>query len=281
MPITVFTTRDTEILTALARVPLATEQLVKLSQTFHRPFRHDRLLRRRMAKLVESGLVCRATYTALAGRGGTPNYYLLTPMGHRLLVGPEIPPPSERFGKPIAVTRHFHSFALAEAIVHILIAAHRAGCKMIDYWRENTVRLSDGHGSIYPDASFQLVTPAGETYSYFLELDNATERLESRRYDETWERKIAIYEAMRDRAKTRFRVLVVASKPGDRLLNILDLAGRHASNPHRTLFCGVRLAELLATRSALTEPVFKDHRGRSVAMLPWREHSPFSATTAA
>lgn len=64
MPITVLTARDLDLLTALDRCPLTADQTVKLSRTFSLPFPGDRLLRRRMTKLAQSGLVRRATYTA-------------------------------------------------------------------------------------------------------------------------------------------------------------------------------------------------------------------------
>ncbi len=267
MPITVLTARDVELLTALDRCPLTAAQLVKLSQTFPLPFRADRLLRRRMSKLEHIGLVRRAMYTALAGRGGTPNYYLLTPLGHRMLHGPDARPPAKRFGHPLAPAGQYHTHALAEVIVHFVVAARRAGVEMTGFCRENTVALSDGQHTIYPDSAFQLLHPGGVRFSYFVELDNSTERLVTDKDTDSWQRKICIYESVRQSRPTRFRVLVVSTRSAERISHILSLSKMLATNPRRTLFCGTVLPTFLATEDALTQPVFCDHLGRETALI--------------
>jgi plasmid maintenance system antidote protein VapI len=277
MPITLLTARDTELLTALDRCPLTAAQLIKLSHTFAVPFRCDRLLRRRMTKLGESGLVRRATYTALAGRGGTPNYYLLTPLGHRMLHGPDAALPAKRFGRPLAPASHFHTHALAEVIVHLVVAAHRAGAEMIGFCRENAVALNDGQATIYPDSAFQLVRPNGEQFSYFVELDNSTERLATEKNTESWQRKIRVYESVRSSTPTRFRVLVFATRSTARVAHILALAKSLGTNPRRTLVCGITLAAFLRTEQAVTQPVFRDHLARETALLSPNPRSGMSA----
>ena len=72
------------------------------------------------------------------------------------------------FGHPLAPASHFHSHALAEVIVHLVVAAHRAGAEMIGFCRENAVALSDGHQTLFPDSAFQLVRRNGERLSYSL-----------------------------------------------------------------------------------------------------------------
>ncbi len=267
MPITVLTVRDVDLLTALDRCPLTADQSVKLSRTFSPPFPGDRLLRRRMTKLERSGLVRRATYTALAGRG-TPNYYLLTPLGHRMLHGPDAATPTNRFGRPLAPASHWHTWALAEAVVHVAVAAHAVGVELTGFCRENTFQLTGGRDAIYPDCAFQLGYPGGERFSYFVELDNSTERLTSDKNIESWERKIRVYEAVRNNTPTRFRVLVFATRSTERVGHILLLARKLAANPQRTLFCGASLPEFLKTELAITQPVFRDHLGRATAIFP-------------
>lgn len=279
MPITVLTARDVELLTALDRCPLTAAQLVKYSQTLPLSFRSERLLRRRMTKLEHNGLVRRATYTALAGRGGTPNYYLLTPLGHRILHGPNASPPAKRFGHPLSPINHRHTWALAEVIVHLAVAARRCGAVMSGFCRENTVRFTDGEQAIYPDCGFQLVPPRGERFSYFVEIDQSTERLQTDKDVDSWERKIRVYEAVRDSTPTRFRVLIT-TRSAERLTHILELARRLASNPSRCLFYGAVFSELLTTDCALTEPVFRDHLARPTTLFPPTRAAVSSAANA-
>jgi hypothetical protein len=267
MPLSIFTARDHEILSALDRCPLTAAQFLKLSQTFSRPFGAERLVRRRLTKLEQSGLVRRATYTALAGRG-TPNYYLLTPLGHRMLHGPDSPPPAKRFGQPLGPASHRHAWSLSELIVHLSVAAHRLGVQVGGFCRENSVALTDGEHTIYPDCAFQLHLTGRESFSYFVELDNSTERLASVKDIDSWERKIRVYDAVRARSTTRFRVLVFTTKSADRLTHILVLARRLVSNSQRTLVCGTTLDTFLQTQQPLTDPVFLNHRGQALSLLP-------------
>ena len=88
-----------------------------------------------------------------------------------MLHGPDALQTAKRFGHPLAPASHFHSHALAEVIVQLVVAAHRAGAEMIGFCRENAVALSDGHQTIFPDSAFQLVRRNGERFSYFVELD--------------------------------------------------------------------------------------------------------------
>lgn len=267
MALSVLTPRDAEILTALSRGPLATGQLLRLSASFAAPFRNERVLRRRLTRLAECGLVRRSQYRALADTVGMPNYYLLTSMGNQILNGPETPVPSKRFGLPVAPAMERHTYALSEVVVHTVLAARRAGASMTGFCRENSVQLTDGSSSVYPDAAFQLVTAGGERYSYFVEVDNGSERLVSMTQDETWTRKIQVYEAVRARISMRFRVLVFATRSVERLSHILSLAAEHASNPDRTLFCGTTVQVFLGCDDALTVPLFMDHRRRTISLF--------------
>src|SRR5258708_4065890 len=74
------TPRDLEILTALDHCPLTALQLLRLSQTFVRPFTGERRVRERLHVLCAAGRTRRWQY-ATAGTGA-PGYYTLTPLGY-------------------------------------------------------------------------------------------------------------------------------------------------------------------------------------------------------
>lgn len=268
MPIRQLTSRDLEILAALDRCPLTARQLTKLSATFDDPFPVERLLRRRLQQMVESGLVRRALYVALAGRGGAPSYYLLSTLGYRMLYGQDADSPGKRFGKPVATARQYHTHALSEFLVHILISAHQSGIRMAGFCRENSVALTDGADRLFPDAAFQLILPDGRAYSFFVELDNGTERIQSERELSSWERKLRIYEATQSGSVNRFRVLAVATRSSARIPHILNAARTAARNPDRRIIYGVSLPAVLLEPAALTCPIFRDHSLQPVALLP-------------
>jgi hypothetical protein len=177
------------------------------------------------------------------------------------------PMPAKRFGHPLAPASHYHSHALAEVIVHLVAAAHRAGAEIAGFCRENTVALTDGQYAIYPDSAFQLVHRSGVRFSYFVELDNSTERLVSDKHADSWERKIRVYESVRSSTPTRFRVLVFTTRSAERVAHILSLAKRLTTNSQRRLFCGTALPAFLRTEQALTQPVFRDHFGQETALF--------------
>jgi len=266
-PIGQLTARDLDVLGALDRAPHTADQLLRLSKAFVRPFPAERLVRRRLQQLAAGGFVRRAPLSGLAGRGGCPNGYLLTPLGHRVLRGPDAPPPSKRFGTPPAVSRHRHTHALSEFLVHLHVAAHAAGVAVTGFCRENSVLLADGPDGTYPDAAFQLVAPGGKALSYFVELDAGTERIRNPKEDDSWERKLRIYEAVRGRAAA-FRVLVVTLSSDARAAHVLDLAQAKAANPRRRLVYAGTLSAFLDAATALTAPVFRDHLGCPVSILP-------------
>jgi hypothetical protein len=149
----------------------------------------------------------------------------------------------------------------------VAIAAHAIGAELTGFCRENTFLLTDGRDTIYPDCGFQLGHPDGERFSYFVELDNSTERLTGDKNIESWERKIRIYETVRSTSLTRFRVLIFTTRSAERAGHILWLARKLAANPQRTLFCGASLAEFLAAEDPLRRPLFRDHLGRPTAIF--------------
>src|SRR5712691_10407544 len=122
---TLLTARDLEILTALDRCPLTAEQLLKLSHAFASPFTSEPRVRERLQQLVAAGRVRRWLY-ATAGRGALC-YFTLSRLGHQLLRSDEgAPAPKRAFG-PIGIARQFHTYRLADFIVHAVVSARRAG----------------------------------------------------------------------------------------------------------------------------------------------------------
>src|SRR5205823_14537684 len=128
-------------------------------------------------------------------------------------------------------------------------------------------RLQIGEESLFPDCAFQLLPVPGSPFSFFVEIDNATERVRSDKDLDSWQRKIRLYEALQDRSADRFRVLVITTRSTERLRHILTAAGELAGNPHRSLFYGIHLPRYLQQADALTSPCFLDHRRRSVVLV--------------
>jgi hypothetical protein len=270
MASTLLTLRDLEILTALDIGPLTARQLLKVSQTFDQPFTTERYLRKRLQALCESGRVRRWRY-ATAGRSApdSPNYYMLTALGFKLLRGPDATPPTKRYFAPVAPMRQQHAHALAEFMVHTTVCATRRGIRLSGLCRENTFWLPVGEEILCPDAAFQLIAPDGREFSFFLEIENNGQRMRSQSADaETWERKVRLYEAFQDGCKKRFRVLVVTTRQTERLGHILGLAASLTRNPDRSIFYGTSLPHYLDQAEAVSSPCFLDHRGRRVALVP-------------
>lgn len=265
MAFSLITPRDTDILAALERCPLTASQLQKLSGTFEAPFNSDRAVRRRVQILADMGLV--RTHQCAVIRRGMLNYYTLAPAGFLALYGSDEPLPHNRLFSAVSLSRLPHTQALAEVIVHTAVAAHRSGIQVSGFCRENSVCLSVGSDSLYPDSAFQLITPDGRAFSILLELDNVTERVRSQRSLDSWERKLRLYEAYQNHCPKRFRVVVVTTGTMQRVQHILALAGQLAQNPERSLVYGITLDHFLETQASLTTRCFLDHRLKTVALV--------------
>jgi hypothetical protein len=261
------TARDLEILRALDLVPLTAIQLRTLSATWSEPFQAQRTVRDRMLRLVEAKLVRVWRYATTIPCQPT-NYYTLSRAGYELLHGPDAAPPSKRHFSEVALSRQPHTQALANFIAYTHTAAHASNLELANFQRENTVRLTVGTESLYPDAAFELLTEAGRCFRFFVEIDGGTERLCTQKVAESIERKFRLYDALQDTSPDRFRLLVVVMHGSvARLKNILDLAGRVLRNPDRSLVYGITLPGYIATLHGVTSPVFHDHRGRSCALV--------------
>jgi hypothetical protein len=275
-PRRILTGRDLEVLTALDRTPLTAGQLLALSRTFAHPFGSERMVRERLAALGASGWVQAGRY-ATVGAGAGQNYYRLTRTGYRLLYGENVEPPTKRYFAPVSLPRQRHTRALADFIVHTMVAAHEAGITFTDFYRENTLKLTVGQACLYPDCAFQLILPDGRTFNYLVELDNHTEQIRSTKDADSWQKKARLYDDLQSSSDNRFRVLVVTTRSGPRLKTILALGAAVASNRQRSLLLGVPLAAYLAQPAALQSPVFLDHHLRAVSLVTGGERPKVSA----
>lgn len=263
---TLITNRDLELLEALDRTPLTIEQLLKVSQTFGRPFNSDSRVRGRLQSLRQAGWVRRWQY-ATASRGGAPDYYQLTLVGYRLLHGPDAEAPTKRYFNEIGLARQHHTQKLADFIVHTAVCAHLQGLPVVNFRRENTLRLRIADESLFPDAAFGIRLPDQE-FDFMVELDNSSERIRSSKDTDSWERKIRLYDQYQDIRQKRFRVLVVTTRSRERLDHILDAAAALVRNQQRSLFCGVFLDDYLAEPDAISQPCFRNRFGKRSALIP-------------
>ncbi len=276
-PRRLLTPRDLEILTALDHCPLTVEQLLKLSATFAQPFASPQRVRGRLQGLRQAGWVQSWRY-ATTNRGAATDYYKMTLTGYRLLHGAEAQPSTKRQLAEVRLAHQHHTRSLADFVIHTIVAAHSRGVRMADYCRENSLRLTVGTESLYPDAAFQLVPPQGRSYGFIVERDNGTERIRSPADIDSWHRKIRLYDQYQDLCQGRFRVLIVANSR-ERLLNILAAAANLVRNPQRSLFYGVRLDEYLAEPDAVTKSCFLHQRGGTISLLPPEPPSPAATSS--
>ena len=272
------TPRDLEILTAISRSPLTSEQLLKLSTTFQQPFTSVRRVRERMHELDAAWWVKKSLY-ATATSGGSPAYYQLTLTGYRILYGHDAKPQTKRYFDEISISHQHHTRCLADFVVHTIVCAHHHGIRMTDFRAENTVRFTVGDESVLPDCAFRLIAPGSDPYNFVVELDNSTETVRSQRNTDSWERRIQLYDQFQDVCERRFRVLVVTTRSRERLDHILEAARALQRNPRRSLFYGVYLPDYLEQSDAIRSACFLNHRGRPTAMVP--KTAKFRATPSA
>lgn len=269
------TARDHEILAALDLAPLTARQLLRLSTIWPEPYKHQRTLRERLQQLRETGLVKSFRYATLYP-GQPENYYGLSRAGFQALHGPDEQPPTKGHFSEVAISRHVHTRGLADFLVHTMVAAYHSQVEVTGLYRENSIRLTAGEESVYPDLAFVLVPPDGLPLKFFVEIDCGTERLTSLVSNRTWERKARVYDRIQDQLPgTRFRVLVVTVRASsERLKHVLATAASVQRNPDRTLFYGATIYGYRGTEVAVTAPVFIDHRGRRQSLVPTRPYSP-------
>src|SRR5262249_4800675 len=152
------TERDWQVLTALARCALTAEQILKLSATFPRPFPTLRKVRWRLRVLGRRRRLVPPlvrTWRYATARPSSPNYYTLSRLGGQLVTGGVATLPPSAF-RAVALARQRHTRALADFVVHTLTAAHRAGVRVTNCYRENELRLEIGGQGLCPDDAFEL-----------------------------------------------------------------------------------------------------------------------------
>jgi hypothetical protein len=236
-----------------------------LSVTFSAAFGSERRLQDRLTILTRAGLLRRFRYAATEGTGRY--YYTLSPESFRFLHGSETALPSPGLFRDVGIARQHHTRCLADFVVATLVSCHHAGVLVGGFARENTLKLAVGEEHLYPDCAFTCCLSQRE-FLYYVELDNSTEPLTSPRERDSWKRKLEFYEQLQDLSSTRFRVLGLITRSSARLRNIAALAGALAKNPNRSLFYGVVLADFVRCASPLFTPLFTDHRGLHVSLLP-------------
>jgi hypothetical protein len=260
------TARDYEIVRAIERCPLTVRQLRALSLTFSSRFGSDRRLQDRLARLTGAQLLRRFRYAATEGSG--PFYFMLSAESYCLLHGPDDPLPSPGLFREVGMGRQNHTHRLADFIVRTIVAAHEAQVTIADMTRENALRLTVGDEQLYPDGSFTLTVPGRPPFLFYVELDNSTEVLASPRERDTWLKKLRFYEALQDSTTARFRVLGLSTRSPKRAENIAVLAASVAANPQRSLFYGAYLPDYLRHATPVTAPLFTDHRGLHISLIP-------------
>ena len=260
------TARDDEMFRAIDRCVLTVRQLRSLSRTFRVGFGSDRRLQNRLVQLTRAGLLRRFRYAALEGSGQF--YYTLTPESFYLIHGNDAALPGPGAFREIGIARHHHTHSLTEFIVQTVIAARAADAEIGDFTRENGLKLTIAGDDLYPDGSFTLTQPGRAPFLFYVELDNSTEPLGSERSRDSWLRKMRFYEEVQNHSTTRFRVLGIVTRSKQRLQNIAALAASVATNPQRSIFLGAHLPDFLGSERPLTSPLFTDHRGLHVSLLP-------------
>lgn len=269
------TPRDRDLLRVLSWCPLTAEQLLKVSAIFSRPFTNYRYLQRRMQVLGSGGWVRQWPY-ATASRGAL-SYYRLSPLGFRLLNGPDVPFPSKAAFNPVSPALQAHTRALADFIVHAAVVAHRSNVTFTDFQPENSLQLRLDDETMKPDCAFRLVTAEGESYQFLVELDAGSEPVVSTKERESVEAKIAFYDRYRDASPQPFRLVIVTVHDSRRQTHIIQAAERALPNRQRTLVYVGNLRAFLNEFSVRSR-CFTDHRGLRHSLVPHYLLSPYART---
>ena len=266
----ILSARDEALLRLLDHTPATTTLILKASESFPGDAFHDeRRVRERLQALAAARFV--RAFPATHGAGGPINWYKLTAEGYRVLHGVEVELPHRSRFEPIAPSRIQHTWALAEVIVQIVVAAHRSRTAMTVFQGDGEAALNTGQQKYRPDCFFQF-TQSGKSFNVYFEIDQSTEPLNSRA-EQSIRTKLIHYEACQDafiawwKGKSRpgprpfFRVAFL-TRSWERAYHILWLARECARNPDRHLAYAATQDSLLAEPRALHAPMFLDHHGR-------------------
>lgn len=233
-------------------------------------FRDEANVRRRLRALQTAGLLNCWQY-AIAGDGRSSNYFKLTREGLRTLNGVDFNLPNRRYFEEIRPAHHWHTFCLAEFIVHLSTSAKQSGCTIESFARENTVALKSAAGTVYPDAAFLIRRPDGRVFPFCVEIDNSTERVRSKNDVESIERKLRTYDAHNIQFAAhdpqRYIVLFVSTRSQRRIDHILLAASDVTQQPGRTVFTGCTLQSFCGSNPFVV-PVMRSHNGLQRTIIP-------------
>ena len=188
------------------------------------------------------------------------------PTATGLLQGPDAALPKRAAFHEVSLGLQRHTRHLADVIVQTNVHAKRLGVEILDQRGENQLPLSLGDRTQKPDYSFRLQTRDG-VYTYYDEIDEATEPIASTKQRESLEAKIRFHEDYQNATGERYRVRVFFAKASPRMVQFLNLARKHATR-QRSIFYAVLLEDYLKHGSPLTSPMFIDHFHRLQSMVP-------------
>ena len=276
--------RDLALLALLEMTPATAVQIRNASITFgDEPFRDERRVRERMQALSDAGLV-KGWPAAIAG-GGLMHYYKLTVAGFQALHPDHGESPARPVVSEIAPSRFQHAIATAAIIVHTLVAAYLTQVRVAKFHGDGKLTLAVGEYRQQPDCHFQFER-SGKTFNVVVEVDNATEPLDSPR-EQSIRTKLLGYECYQDWVlrgwqehgrigpRPAFRV-VFLTKGQQRAEHILSLARDCARNPRRILCYATTQDQYLAEQLAVTKPILNDHEGHWQSLVNVHPTSRFS-----
>lgn len=279
----ILSARDQSLLQLLARTPATTSLILKASETFSgEPFHDDRRVRERLQTLAESGLI--RAFPATHGVGGPINWYKLTTEGFRTVHGAEATLPHRSRFEVIPPSRFQHTQALAEIIVHSLVAAHRDRCTVPFFQGDGEARIDVASHTFYPDCFIQFAL-AGKQFNAYFEIDQSTESIDSNA-EQSIRTKLLNYEAYQDslvawwkgqgeRGTRPFFRAVFLTRSQERAYHILWLAQTCARNADRHLVYAATQDAYLTQPRALQSPLFIDHHGRWQSLVNLHPSSNF------
>ena len=261
--------RDESLLRLLSRTVLTKNLILKANALFAEPFLNERRVRERLQALQAAGLL-RGFTTGAAG--SLLHYYKLTPEGFcaSKLTSEAAKQPSRSFFTEIAISRFQHTMAVAEVIVHSLVAAHEFRINVDSFHRENELVIQAGQQRQCPDCHF-LFSSAGRAFHVLFEVDNSTESVDSFSH-QSIKNKLLGYDGYQDGLlagwaksgrkfrRPAFRVIFL-TRTQDRADHILSLAATLVRNKDRRLFYAATQDSFLSERDALRQPLFLDHSG--------------------
>jgi hypothetical protein len=182
------------------------------------------------------------------------------------LHGPKATLPNRAAFNEVSLGLQRHTRHLADVIVQTSVFAREEGITIFDQRGENQLPLTIGERTQKPDYSFRLQT-RDATYTFFDEIDEATEPITSTKQRESLEAKIRFHEEYQNATGERYRVRMFFAKASPRMAQFLNLARKHATQQRR-IFYAVLLENYLNHGAPLTTPIFLDHFHKLQSMLP-------------